>query len=60
MDIVFDEIEDMPTREVLAHVFWAMTWCGYDRTTIAKRATELAEQVEEIKQMAASERPRPN
>lgn len=54
MDVVFDGIDNMKTNDVLAHVFWEMTWAGYDRKTIAGKFEEIVDQVDQIKDMHAS------
>jgi hypothetical protein len=48
MDVRLDGIDGATPEQVLAHVLWEMTWAGYDRKAVAKRASDLHEKIEEI------------
>lgn len=64
MDVLLDGVDDATPQQVLAHVLWEMTWAGYDRKAVAKRASDLNEKVEEIQashdDLVRSLRGRPN
>lgn len=51
MDVTFDGIDNMKPNNVLAHVFWEMTWAGYDQKMIAGKLDEITDQVEQIKDL---------
>lgn len=48
---VLPECGEVPPVEVLAHIFWEMTWVGYDDQSIADEKEAIEDKVEEVKAM---------
>ena len=54
---VLPECGDIPRADLLAHIFWEMTWAGYDDNEVADQKQEILDRVEEVKEMIDSETP---
>jgi hypothetical protein len=52
---VLPECGDLPEIDVLAHIFWEMTWAGYDDQQIEDQKTEIMDRVDEVKEMIAAD-----
>jgi hypothetical protein len=50
MPVQYAGLPPLPAVETLAHIFWEMTWIGYDAATISERLTDLTDRVDEIKE----------
>jgi hypothetical protein len=48
---VLSECGEMTPVDTLAHIFWEMTWAGYDDDQIEDQITEIRDRVDEIKEM---------
>jgi len=46
---------ELSKADIVAHVLWEMTFCGYDEEEIQGKADELKEKVEEVKNMSEEE-----
>lgn len=56
MEIKIDpEIGDISQVDTLAHIFWEMTWCGYNDEAIADEKQEIMDRVDEVKELLESE-----
>lgn len=53
--IVLIEVGNITPTDTLAHIFWEMTWAGYDDEQIEKQITEIRDSVEEVKEMISAE-----
>lgn len=49
------EVGDISDVDILAHIFWEMTWAGYDDRQIQEQFDEITDRVDEVKAMTEAE-----
>jgi hypothetical protein len=52
---VLPECGDITPVDTLAHIFWEMTWAGYDDQEIEDQITEIRDRADEVEEMLESE-----
>jgi hypothetical protein len=54
---VLPEVGEITAIETLAHIFWEMTWAGYDDESIAEEIEEIVSQVDDAKTILDKDAP---
>jgi hypothetical protein len=58
MEIVLEpDVGEISEVEILAHIFWEMTWAGYDDQEIQAQFTDILDRADDAKEAFEKERP---